>query len=211
MYKCLIVILLNICCLRCAVAAPVDHQQANVLKVAQAKGLVAFWDFNHANNDQWIAVNDPTVNVAAFPISLRQVGDPLSYTLKTWPYQDTQSRVLYDSSGPFGHGVRFNRGHIYGAVERDAFDKSLLDIRGYQAFTMISWVKFVGQRHMVAGIWDEGGWDRYSGRRQVALFAGLFNQKGTIAHISATGAASYPQSNRFIVVFETVGFCTCFE
>ena len=48
---------------------------------------------------------------------------------------------------------------------------------------------------MVAGIWDEGGWSKYAGSRQVALFAGLFNQKGTIAHVSATGAASFPQSS----------------
>ena len=47
---------------------------------------------------------------------------------------------------------------------------------------------------MVAGIWDEGGWHKYMGRRQIALFAGLFNQKGVIAHVSQTGAASYPQS-----------------
>jgi hypothetical protein len=60
---------------------------------------------------------------------------------------------------------------------------------------MIAWVKFVGERHLVAGVWDEGGWNKYSGSRQVALFGGLFNNNGTIAHISSTGAASYPQSN----------------
>jgi hypothetical protein len=59
---------------------------------------------------------------------------------------------------------------------------------------MIAWTKFFGKRHMISGIWDEGGWDKYGGRRQVALFAGLFGQKGAIMHISATGAASYPQS-----------------
>jgi len=61
---------------------------------------------------------------------------------------------------------------------------------------MIAWVKFVGPRHLVAGIWDEGGWDKYGGRRQFAIFAGLFGQPGVIAHISATGAASFPQSTR---------------
>ncbi|MFG0261980.1 MAG: hypothetical protein ACF788_06290, partial [Novipirellula sp. JB048] len=35
---------------------------------------------------------------------------------------------------------------------------------------------------------------KYGGQRQFALFAGLFGQPGTIAHISATGAASFPQS-----------------
>jgi hypothetical protein len=59
---------------------------------------------------------------------------------------------------------------------------------------MIAWIKFIGKRHLVAGIWDEGGWNKYGGRRQVALFGGLFGSKGVIGHISATGAASYPQS-----------------
>lgn len=52
----------------------------------------------------------------------------------------------------------------------------------------------MGKRHLVAGIWDEGGWDKYGGRRQIALFGGLFGSKGIIGHISATGASSYPQS-----------------
>ena len=47
---------------------------------------------------------------------------------------------------------------------------------------------------MVAGIWDEGGWDKYRGRRQAALFGGLFGRSGITAHISTTGASSYPQS-----------------
>ena len=56
----------------------------------------------------------------------------------------------------------------------------------------MAWVKFVGKRHLVAGIWDEGGWDKDGGRRPIALFGGLFGSKGVIGHISATGAASYP-------------------
>ncbi len=79
-------------------------------------------------------------------------------------------------------------------MPRERFDGTALDLHGKRPFTLIAWVKFVGERHLVAGIWDEGGWDRYEGMRQVALFAGLFQQKGVIAHISATGAASFPQS-----------------
>jgi hypothetical protein len=69
-----------------------------------------------------------------------------------------------------------------------------LDINGHQPFTLIAWINFIGKRHLVAGIWDEGGWDKYGGRRQIALFGGLFGSKGVIGHISATGASSYPQS-----------------
>jgi hypothetical protein len=69
-----------------------------------------------------------------------------------------------------------------------------LDIHGQQPFTLIAWVKFVGKRHLVAGIWDEGGWNKYGGRRQIALFGGLFGSQGVIGHISTTGASSYPQS-----------------
>ncbi|MBT5873255.1 MAG: hypothetical protein HOH43_07530, partial [Candidatus Latescibacteria bacterium] len=104
------------------------------------------------------------------------------------------SKVLFDHDGPFGNAIRFNQGYIYGAVEREDFDETLLDIRGRRPFTMIAWAKFVDRRHLVAGIWDEGGWDKYDGRRQVALFAGLFGQKGAIAHITSTGSACYPQS-----------------
>ena len=162
--------------------------------VAKSNGLVAFWDFNRTSEDRWISVHDPDLPLKTFPISLRKIGDPVSYSLTDWPYQTPEAAIQYDTSGPFGKAVRFSQGHIYGAVERAAFDKSLLDIRGRQPFTMIAWVKFTGKRHLVAGIWDEGGWNKYAGRRQIALFGGLFNQKGTIAHISATGAASYPQS-----------------
>ncbi|MBN1550649.1 hypothetical protein JW979_04230 [bacterium] len=79
-------------------------------------------------------------------------------------------------------------------MPRAQFEHTPLNIYGRNPFTMIAWVKFYGQRHMATGIWDEGGWNKYSGRRQVALFAGLFNEDGITAHISATGAASYPQS-----------------
>lgn len=101
---------------------------------------------------------------------------------------------MFDSSGPFGHAAGFNQGYIFAEVPRSEFDRSPLDIHGHQPFTLIAWIKFVGRRHLVAGIWDEGGWDKYGGRRQIALFGGLFGSTGVIGHISATGASSYPQS-----------------
>jgi hypothetical protein len=168
----------------------------NARKVTGTKGLVAFWDFQNMRRDgAWISAHDPEVINKAFPLALRQIGDEREYTPNSWPYQDSDSKLEFDDSGPFGRAVRFNRGHIYGAVARTEFDGTPLDLHGMKPFTLISWVKITGQRHMIAGIWDEGGWDKYAGRRQVALFAGLFGQDGVIAHISATGAASYPQSD----------------
>ena len=43
----------------------------------------------------------------------------------------------------------------------------------------------------------EGGWTKYSGGRQYALFTGLgAGPRSSQGHVSSTGAASYPQSNR---------------
>ncbi len=171
-----------------------EQQQANREAVAQSGGLIAFWDFHQSGDNRWSSRHDPAVEERSYPLSLQRIGDDRLYHPGTWPYQDDDSKLIYDNSGPFGSAPRFNKGYIYGAVERRSFDGTLLDLHGKRPFTMIAWVKFIGQRHMVAGIWDEGGWDRYAGRRQAALFAGLFGRKGTVAHISATGAASYPQS-----------------
>ncbi len=168
--------------------------EANVNAVAESDGLIAFWDFHHTEDDKWTSLHDPKLPVRPFPISIRQIGDPKSYSIKTWPNKDEASSLQFDATGPFGTAVRFNRGYLYGAVEREILDNSLLDLSGRRPFTMIAWAKFVGRRHLVAGIWDEGGWDKYGGQRQFALFAGLFGQQGTIAHVSATGAASFPQS-----------------
>jgi hypothetical protein len=169
-------------------------QQQRVSQVAIAKGLIAFWDFSFMKDGVWTSYYDRGVVDCGYPVVLRRIGDTKSYTPKDWPYEDEVSKLTVDSSGPFGHAVRFNKGYIFGEVPRAEFDRSPLDIHGRQPFTMIAWVKFVGKRHLVAGIWDEGGWNKYGGRRQVALFGGLFGSKGVIAHISATGAASYPQS-----------------
>lgn len=157
-------------------------------------GLIAFWNFDHMENDSWNSHYDENTTEQSFPIFLKQIGDSIDYTVNDWPYDDNDSKILTDDSGPFEHAIRFNRGHIYGSVPRSLYADTPLNLHGRGAFTMVAWVKFIGERHMVAGIWDEGGWDRYKGRRQVALFTGLFNQKGVIGHVSATGAASYPQS-----------------
>lgn len=166
-----------------------------VAKVAKTKGLIAFWDFSLTQDGRWTSYHDENVVRRGFPVSLRRIGDPKSYTPGDWPYTDEKSKLMFDSSGPFGNAVRFNQGYVFAEVARDKFDKSPLDIHGRQPFTLIAWTKFVGERHLVAGIWDEGGWDKYGGRRQIALFGGLFGSKGVIGHVSATGASSYPQSN----------------
>jgi hypothetical protein len=171
-----------------------QQQLSRIQQVAGTSGLVAFWDFTHQQGQVWHSHYDTAVSEQSFPVFLRRIGDSLNYSPATWPYEDTTSVLRYDHNGPFGQAVRFNRGFLYGAVPRHLFDQTALDLHGKNPFTLIAWVKFVGKRHMVAGIWDEGGWHKYAGRRQVALFGGLFGQKGAIAHISATGASSYPQS-----------------
>ena len=147
-------------------------------EVAKTKGLVAFWDFSLMQDGRWASYHDENVVRRAFPVSLRRIGDPKSYTPGDWPYTDEKSKLMFDASGPFGHAVRFNQGYIFAEVARSEFDKSPLDIHGRQPFTLSAWTKFVGQRHLVAGIWDEGGWDKYGGRRQIALFGGLFGCLG---------------------------------
>lgn len=188
MKKYLIIILLSLL-MACSKKEISNHE-----KVINTEGLVAFWDFQHADDLSWRSYFDEKTIDLSFPLYLRQIGDDGRYNAVNWPYDDEKAKLSIDQSGPFKNAVRFNQGYIYGEVPRTEFDNSLLDLKGYNPFTMIAWVKFVGNRHMVAGIWDEGGWDRYAGRRQAALFAGLFNQKGVIAHVSSTGAASFPQS-----------------
>lgn len=157
-------------------------------------GLIALWDFARTEDRRWVSVHDPRANDRSYPIDLRRIGDPRSYRLDEWPYTDAESRLDITDDGPLGKSVRFHRGYIFGEVPRAAFDRTPLDLSGRRPFTFVAWVKFTGRRHLVAGVWDEGGWDPYGGRRQFALFGGLFGSKGVIAHVSATGAASYPQS-----------------
>ena len=185
-------LLVALCPVWSACTGNLSHE--HIQKVTTTKGLIAFWDFNFIGDTTCSSKFDPMVIDQSYEVKLRRIDDIHRYTPANWPYQDTLSMIRYDHTGPFGKAIRFNLGYIYGSVERSGFDQTKLDLSGTEPFTIIAWVKFVGQRHMVAGIWDEGGWNRYEGRRQVALFAGLFGQPGSIAHISATGAASFPQS-----------------
>ena len=167
----------------------------NIQSILSTEGLVAFWDFDYLGDTVCKSKYHPKVIDQSFEVKLKRINDPATYVPATWPFQDLDSQILYDKTGPFGKAIRFNLGFIYGEVDRNAFDQTPLDLTGAKPFTIIAWVKFIGERHMVAGIWDEGGWDPYQGRRQAALFAGLFGQPGVIAHVSATGAASFPQSS----------------
>jgi len=164
------------------------------VRVAATPGLVAFWEFKPTDGKPWASVYDPKAVDRSFPVFLRRIGEDKHHAPGQWPHSDERGKLLIEKEGPFGSAVRFNKGYIFGEVPRSEFDRSPLDISGRQPFTLVSWVKFSGARHLVAGVWDEGGWERYGGRRQYALFGGLFGSKGVIAHISATGAASYPQS-----------------
>ena len=174
----------------------VFSQDSSVLKesIKSTKGLVAFWDFEKNQNGLWNSYFDESTGAKSYPVFLRSIGDAKRYKTTEWK-KDGKAALLYDNGGPLGKAVKFHKGYVFGEVPRTEFDEGPLDIHGFMPFTMISWVKFVGKRHFVSGIWDEGGWDKYGGRRQYSLFAGLFGSKGVIGHISATGASSFPQSN----------------
>lgn len=162
-------------------------------KINSTKGLVAFWDFDKMTNGTWTSNFDSSTGAKSYPVYLRSIGDDKRYNPGDWK-KDGKAKLFYDKSGPLGKAVKFNKGYIFGEVPREDFNEGPLDIRGKMPFTMVSWVKFTGRRHFVSGIWDEGGWDKYGGRRQYAIFGGLFGSKGVIGHISATGASSFPQS-----------------
>ncbi len=165
-----------------------------ITTVAKTNGLIAFWDFTVMKGGTWTSHYDPKVIDRGYPVVLRQIGDPKAYKPDEWPHIATESKLEITDGGPFGKAVRFNQGHVFAEVPRAAFDGTPLDISGLRPFSLLAWTRFTGKRHLVAGVWDEGGWDRYGGRRQYALFGGLFGSPSTIAHISATGAASFPQS-----------------
>lgn len=171
-----------------------DESKERISQVAQTKGLIAFWDFFLTQDGTWSSYHDEDVIDRAYPVFLRRIGDPKAYRPDQWPYEDERSKLTFDTSGPFGTAVRFDQGYIFAEVPRSDFDESPLDVCGRRPFTLVAWAKFVGKRHLVAGIWDEGGWDKYGGRRQIALFGGLFGSNSVIGHMSTTGASSYPQS-----------------
>lgn len=160
-------------------------------QVQALPGLITFIGFNHAVDGIWRTRGG---SLPDLPIHLRRIGDERRYAAGDWPFTDAPSVLRFDDSGPFGHALRCNQGYLYAEIPRAAFDGKALDIHGRRSGTLIAWAKFTGGRHLVAGIWDEGGWNRYAGRRQFALFGGLFGTRGVTAHVSSTGAASYPQS-----------------
>ena len=162
-------------------------------QVSSSKGLAAFWHF--PADKAWESAYDAAVMDRALPMHLKQIGDERDYAEAEWPYTDADSALHFDESGPFGRALRCNLGHIYAACSRQALNATAVDISGEQAFSFVSWIKFTGQRHLIAGIWDEGAWNKYGGERQYALFGGLFQQQGIISHVSTTGAASFPQSD----------------
>lgn len=186
-------ILLTIALTACGVLSA-DERSLRTSRVAQTGGLIAFWDFSLTEGGVWISYHGDNVVDRPYPVHLRRIGDPNAYTPDQWPYEDDRSKLTFDHTGPFGNAVRFDQGYVFAEVPRSEFDRTPLDVCGRRPFTLIAWAKFVGERHLVAGIWDEGGWDKYGGRRQIALFGGLFGSKSVIGHISATGASSYPQS-----------------
>lgn len=169
--------------------------RTHATRVTFMPGLVAFWNFAETGSDGlWGSSYDPRVNDRSYPVYLRRIGDTKAWRADEWRPGSPEERLVRNAGGPFGGSVRFNRGHVFGEVPRAAFDGTPLDIGGRQPFTMVAWLRFTGQRHLICGVWDEGGWDKYGGRRQYALFGGLFGSRSVIAHLSATGAASYPQS-----------------
>ena len=184
----------------CVLAASLSAVRADntveqrVQQVAQTPGLIAFWRFSPVEAGPWQSLYDPAVVDHTYPAVLRRIGDDKSYTPAEWPYHDEKSKLRYVDGGPFGEAVHFDQGRIFAEVPRRMFDRQALDITGREAFTMVAWTRFTGHRHLIAGIWDEGGWNKYGGRRQVSLFGGLFGSRGVIGHISTTGASSYPQS-----------------
>lgn len=158
-------------------------------------GLIAFWRFAPKQQIPWQSTYDPAAAEKSYPLYLRRAMDPKLYCAEDWPYQP----LLWDTTGPLGRAIRFQRGHVFAEVPRATFDRGALDIHGRMPFTMVAYVKYVGPRLLVAGVWDAGsndgtGWDRHAGRRQYAIFTNLFESQSTVAHLSATGASSYPQS-----------------
>ena len=165
---------------------------ARLAKIQAIPGLITLIDFNHSVDGIWTTRGGSLPNL---PIHLRRLDDERAYNVANWPFTEGPSALRFDSSGPFGRALRCYKGYIYAEIPRTAFDGTALDRHGRCSGTLVAWAKFTGKRHFVAGIWDEGGWNRYAGKRQYALFGGLFKQGNSLtAHISTTGAACYPQS-----------------
>ena len=168
-----------------------------IQRIKNAPGLIAFWDFRNIQlfngREALASYYDSTALTTSIPLFLRRLTDNRYYSLRDWPYLD--SPIQYDTTGPLGSGLFLDRGYVFAEAPRIYFDQTPLNINGHTSFSMIVWIKFNGQRHCIAGIWNEGTWEKYSGTRQYAMFGGLFEApQSVLFHISATGSASYPQS-----------------
>ena len=168
-------------------------------KVLDTPSLVAFWDFKTTNaNGNFVARANLNgrVETGLYPVWLREGNGAKGYTESTWPNKQ-HSVITENAGGPFGRGLNVNETTLYANVERSNFSDTPLDISGRSPFTLAAWVRLdVGSiKHHIAGVWDEGSWDKYSGQRQFALFRIKRYGPRLFGHMSATGAASYPQSN----------------
>eukprot|EP01061_Rhynchopus_euleeides_P021954 TRINITY_DN3582_c1_g1_i1.p1 TRINITY_DN3582_c1_g1~~TRINITY_DN3582_c1_g1_i1.p1 ORF type:complete len:545 (+),score=166.41 TRINITY_DN3582_c1_g1_i1:119-1636(+) len=175
-------------------------------KVLAKSHLVAFWDFETKGpTGNFVAQSNVDNEGAAgpdglYPVWLRR-GDggneegAAGYTEATWPSSHPVTATR--AGGPFnGKGLNVKETTLFATVERSSFDRTPLDISGADPFSLVAWV-WLGvnsNHHHIAGIWDEGTWGKYSGQRQYALFrTGRYGDR-LFGHISATGAASYPQA-----------------
>ena len=170
-------------------------------KVLQTSSLVAFWDFQETNDDgSFVARSNlnGAVETGLYPVCLRKGDGHTCYSPATWP-NSRHSVIAENEGGPLGgRGLNVDQTTLYADVERASFADTPLDISGRSPFTLAAWVKMRrgSLKHHIAGIWDEGSWNKYSGQRQYALFrTGRYGPR-LFGHISATGASSYPQSNR---------------
>lgn len=179
--------------------------QQNSLKVRNTNGLVAFWDFDKKNTSTnnftaYSNISSTSTDANLYPMTLRRYNDDLKYNESTWPYSATP--IFSENDGPFGKSLKVNKGYLFTKVDRlDFFNKPLGNISGHDPFTLMAWVKFYGtNRHSIAGIWDEGADDngnkRYNGQRQYSLFTISRFPNKVWGHVSATGAASFPQSTK---------------
>eukprot|EP01061_Rhynchopus_euleeides_P007373 TRINITY_DN1640_c0_g1_i4.p1 TRINITY_DN1640_c0_g1~~TRINITY_DN1640_c0_g1_i4.p1 ORF type:complete len:448 (+),score=82.84 TRINITY_DN1640_c0_g1_i4:71-1414(+) len=168
-------------------------------KVLTTPNLVAFWDFQTKDADGYFAAQanvNGYMQTELYPVKLRSGLTGQAYTEENWP-NPQRPVIKHNIGGPFGRALNVYGSELFANVERSDFANTPLDISGYSPFTLLAWVFFPvdSHKHHIAGIWDEGSWDKYSGQRQYSLFR--INRYGPhlFGHISATGASSYPQSN----------------
>lgn len=115
-----------------------DAAAGRIAKVAETKGLAAFWDFTLNENGRWTSHYDPAAVDRRFPVVLRRIGNPKTYAPADWPYGDDDSKLLYDDTSPFGRLVRFNLEFIFGDAPRGRFDRTALDLNESKPFTKIA-------------------------------------------------------------------------